>query len=212
MKNILMALCVMFATVEAKADPRYVIVERSGQQIKWAQPSYETLEGKRNVESFRRVPADKWNGCDFWNENSKGLAVRCGFRSDRSATVIVDQNEEPVYIVGCRGGTFFNRIKLIRKEVRVPEVQPVVRRQVAYEEEERTFKTGATFGEYPERHSMEFGITSYPQEPRYMPRPRYYQQPRICIPQQPQYECRTVCVGRDHCGRPIMRQVRIRVR
>lgn len=201
MKTKLLTLCVMFSlVVSAKADPRYIIIEKVGRSgVEWAQPSYLTVEGQRNVKAFHRASSHQFDGEDFWNENSKGLGVKCGFRADKSATVLVDANGEPVYLVGCRGGTFYNRIKLIRPEA-PRQVRPVVqptqtRRQVVYEEEEVSFRTGATYGTggayCPPTPSVRYGLPAPPMRQQRVhycpPPPPAYCPPRVqyCAPPRP---------------------------
>lgn len=141
----------------AFADSRYVIVSHEGRDNSiLTQPSYEMPEGKALLKSLKRVCASRFNRCEFWNENSQGVLVLCRFQEDKSAWVYVDECGKPLYIEGCRGGTFFNRIYLVEKPVKQPVViqkEPQAIPQREYQEfyPEQRFDQPCTAPMYIER-------------------------------------------------------------
>ena len=124
MKKFIVIASMALLVVNVFADERYVIVSREGRDNSiLCQPSYEIKEGRVFLKSLKRVCASRFNGCEFWNENSKGILVLCRFQEDKSAWVYIDKYGKPLYLEGCRGGTFFNRICLLEEPERPVAVQ-----------------------------------------------------------------------------------------
>lgn len=109
----------------SKADDRYDIVSLDGRDNSiMTQPSYEVVEGQEFLKRLTRVSAHRFDSSCFWNENSKGVLVLCKFNPKKTAFVFVDDRGCPLYLEGCRGGTFFNRIQLVVEEKKVVVVVP----------------------------------------------------------------------------------------
>ena len=150
----------------AWTDDRFDIVSKVGRNNSiMTQPSYETEEGKALFNKLERVSAHRFDGKQFWNENSKKVLVLCWFNPKKEAYVFVDKDGTALFIEGCRDYTFFNRILVIDRplafesnteevEVTPPEPKhyevpkPInPRPRVIYQE----FDTGATYGEYSQQ-------------------------------------------------------------
>ena len=137
MKRFFCVMVMLFFASNILADDRFDIWrDKEGKKgvvegVVFGQPSYEIDEGKRCVESLTPVPAVECEATgfgtfEFANENSKGQPIRCRFNPSKSAIVFVDGTGEPLYIKGCRDGSFCNRIRVIRKKVpKVVEVERV---------------------------------------------------------------------------------------